>query len=72
MAKLTWRSKVGQRIARMSVSECSEWMKRFQSEGVTINHESVREITGGLASQSVNAYVSGKIGRKATGREWRN
>jgi len=65
----TMRRRVGAVIGRMSKDEALATIARINAEhagpGATIFSETIREITGGFNSQSINGYVVRKLGVKA-------
>ena len=52
------------KIRKMSQEDCQAWVKKHGDQ-VTINRPEVRELTGGYASQGINAVVITAIARKA-------
>ena len=65
-----WRRIVAQNVRRMSPEQAKAALHRINVEGVTIFHETVREITNGLNSQSINHYVIQKLARRAGVIKW--
>jgi hypothetical protein len=61
----TLRRKVGQCVRRMTPEQAKAWLARYNAEyvgaGATMFHESVRDLTGGFNSQSINTYVIRKV-----------
>jgi len=45
------------RISRLSPEQARERLDRIRAEGVTIDKPTVRELTGGYASQSINIAI---------------
>lgn len=55
---------VGQRVRRMSDAALAEWQDRYNANWTkhrSIVSEPVKELTGGLNSQSINAYVVRRV-----------
>ena len=52
------------RIRKMSQEDCQAWIETHGGY-TTINRPEVRELTGGYASQGINAVVITAIARKA-------
>lgn len=66
MAELTTvRRRLSARIARMSPERAQEVLAAIRARGVTIDQPAIREITGGYASQSLNAHVIRKLAARA-------
>lgn len=61
----TLRRRVAQRVRHMTKAEALAWLERYNAEsphyGATIMHQSVRDLTGGYNSQSLNSYVVRKV-----------
>ena len=51
-------------IRRMSQEKCQEWIAEYGGYA-TINRPEVKALTGGFASQGINAVVITAIARKA-------
>lgn len=61
----SWKRVVGARIRYLTKEQALEIIKRITAEGNTIFHEDIRNLTGGLNSQSINSHVLRKLGYKA-------
>lgn len=69
MSLPNWKRVVGQRIRGLDKERAKQVLDRIQARrnevGATIDHPAIRELTGGYASQSINAYVIRKLAVKA-------
>lgn len=59
------RRRAGARIGKMTPADAHAWLARFTAEGITIEHATVRELTGGYASQSICGYIVRKVAIRA-------
>jgi len=67
-----WKRVTGGNIGRLTAEEARAVIDTYHNEtraagGQTINHESIRALTGGLNSQSINFHVLAKLNHKANG-----
>lgn len=53
------------RISRLTKEQALEVLRRMRERGYSIDQDAIRELTGGYASQSLNAWVTRKVGIKA-------
>jgi len=53
------------KIRKMSKAEAIEWVEDYAKIKATIDRPAIRELTGGYASQSLNAVIVSAVGRKA-------
>lgn len=60
-----WRRVMAQRIRRLSPEQAREYLRRIRERGITIDQPAIRELTGGYASQSINAVVSRRLAAQA-------
>ena len=60
-----WKRVVGQRIRRLTPEQAVEKLAAISARGITIDQPTVRELTGGYASQSINGYVQRKLAGRA-------
>jgi hypothetical protein len=68
--KARWKRKVGAALRRMKPADAKAKLEAIQAEteaqgGATILHATIRQLTGGLNSQSINFYVVRKLHEKA-------
>ena len=67
-----WKRVTGGNIGRLTAEEARAVIDTYHNEtraaGQTIHHESIRALTGGLNSQSINFYVLAKLNHKARRR----
>jgi len=57
-----WKATLRRNVRKMNAAKAQEWLDRYNAEsaavrGQTIFHESVRDLTGGFNSQSINFIV---------------
>jgi hypothetical protein len=67
-----WKRTVGSKISRMTPAQAQGKLDAINAErmaagGATIFHPTIKELTGGFNSQSINFYVIRKLAEK-TGR----
>lgn len=62
---MNWKQTVGQRIRWMTPLQCADALARIRQRGFTIDQPTVRFLTGGFSSQSINHYVARKLADKA-------
>lgn len=60
-----WRRIVGQRVSRLTEQEARDKLAAIRAEGVTMFHPTIRELTNGLNSQSINHYVIQRLAHRA-------
>ncbi len=60
-----WRRIVGQRVSHMTPLEARAALDAIKAEGVTIFQPTIKALTNGLNSQSVNTYVIRKLAIRA-------
>lgn len=60
-----WKRVVGQKIRHMTTEEAQAALAEIRAGGVTIFKPTVRELTGGFNSQTINTYVIRKLAVKA-------
>lgn len=60
-----WKKTVGYKLRGMSQEKAREILAAISKPGPTIFHSEIRDLTGGLNSQSINSYVIRKLGIKA-------
>lgn len=60
-----WRRIVGQRVRRLTPEQARAALNAISAEGITIHHPTIRALTGGLNSQSINGYVQRKLAARA-------
>ena len=66
LQKMTrWRRVMAQRIRRLTPEQAEECLLRIRAKGITIDQPVIRELTGGYASQSVNAIVMRRLAARA-------
>lgn len=53
------------RISRLTKEQAQDVLRRVREKGQTIDQPAVRELTGGYASQSINAWVVRRVAFKA-------
>ena len=54
--------RVSGKVGRMSFEDCERWFERFSAEGTTaLNHDTIKELTGGFCTQTICAVVKGKV-----------
>lgn len=53
------------RISRLSKDAALEVLRRIREQGQTMEQPAIRELTGGYASQSLNAWVVRRVSYKA-------
>lgn len=63
--KQNWKRALGQRLRHMSTLQARRFIDRISAHGITIEQPAVRELTGGFAGQTINAYVLRKLAVKA-------
>lgn len=61
----TIRRRFASNIARLTPEEARATLERIRAEGPTIFHEDIRNLTGGLNSQSLNDLVIRRLGERA-------
>lgn len=64
---MNWKRTVGQNIRHLSPAQAKEKLAAITAEGITIFHPTIRALTGGFNSQSINFYVVRKLHEKVTG-----
>lgn len=62
---MTWKRTVGQRLRHMTPLQAADALSRIRQRGITIDQPTVRHLTGGYCSQSINHYVIRKLAEKA-------
>lgn len=60
-----WKRIVGQRIRHLTPEQARAALDAIQRDGITIQHATVRTLTNGINSQSINAYVIRKLAVRA-------
>lgn len=63
-----WRRTLGQKVRHLTPEQCKEMLARINHEsrnGATIFHATIRDLTGGLNSQTINFAVVRKLAEKA-------
>lgn len=64
-AHRAWLKTLTSNLRRMSQAQAQEWLKEYNAElqatGPTMYHPSVRRLTGGFNSQSINFLVVRKV-----------
>jgi len=53
----TVRRRYAAKIAKMTPVEAKKNLDKIHQEGITIEHPTIRDLTGGYCSQSLNAAV---------------
>lgn len=61
----TIRRRYAAKIARMTPEQARAALAAIKAEGVTIFHPTIRELTGGFCSQSINHQVVQKLAMRA-------
>lgn len=61
----TIRRRFAAHIARLSPAQAKQCLDAIRAEGVTINHPTIRQLTGGFASQSLNTAVVRRLAERA-------
>lgn len=61
----SWKRILGQKIRYLTPVQCQEKLAAITAEGITMFHPTIRELTGGLNSQSINFFVIRKLAEKA-------
>jgi hypothetical protein len=59
-----WKRTVGQKIRQLSPEQAQQKLDAISAEGITMYHATIRELTGGFNSQSINFYVIRKLADK--------
>jgi hypothetical protein len=60
-----WKRIVGQRVRQLSPEDARIAIARIAEAGATIHQPEVRALTGGINSQSINAYVVRRLAVRA-------
>lgn len=63
--ELPWKRVVGQRIRRLTAASALHRLKMHEAYGVRLGDPMIKELTGGLSSQAIDAHVLRKLGVKA-------
>lgn len=61
----TIRRRYAAKIARMTPAQAMAAIRAIRSEGVTIHHPTIKALTGGYVSQSINAAVSRRLAERS-------
>lgn len=73
---IDWKAAAIRAVNRMTVEEAQSWLNAYAQEPISISRETVRSITGGYSSQSLNQAVKlmvytrskgGKVSRRNQG-----
>lgn len=60
-----WKKTAHQNISKMTPEEAKETLASHRKHGVGIGDPTIRKITGGFSSQSIDMHVLRKLGIKA-------
>jgi hypothetical protein len=61
----TWRRVAGQRIRHLSAEAAKTALDAIRAQGLTVEQPTIRELTGGYCSQSINAHVTRRLAVRA-------
>jgi hypothetical protein len=60
-----WKRSVGQHLRHLTPDDAEALLGAIRAEGITIFHPTIRKLTGGYNSQSINHYVVQKLAIRA-------
>lgn len=60
-----WQKRMNRQVAKLTPAQARDYLARIRQAGITINQPAIRELTNGLASQTINFIVVRKLAARA-------